>query len=30
MMMLLLLPLELIKSIHNCLTNIQLTDFACL
>ena len=30
LMMLLPLPLELIKSIHKCLTNIQLTDFACL
>ena len=29
MMMLLLLPLKLIKSIHNCLSNIQMTDFAC-
>jgi len=29
MMMLPLLPLKLIKSINNCLNNIQLTDFAC-
>jgi hypothetical protein len=30
MMMLFPLPLELIKSINNCLTKVQLADFACL